>query len=317
MADQSNNSLMALSDAMANAVSHAAEYTLLVAGRERMPASGIALGTDLVLTANHVVERDDDIKVILPDGTELQAQVTGRDPGTDIAVLKVSGAGLVIAEKASQPAQVGQIVLALGRPSTEGIQASLGVVSAVSGPARTRRGGMLENYIRTDAIPYPGFSGGPLINATGQVIGLNTSGLAHGASLVIPAEFAWHIAEALVEHGGIKRGYLGVRSQLVDLSPTMQQALGRKQETGLLLMSVESGSPAEKGGLLVGDILVGLAGEPVAEHDELVARLIGDLVGKTVAIDVLRGGQPSSVSVTLGEFQQHTEHPRHGWRRRR
>lgn len=314
MSEFDKNPLMALSDAMAEAVAEAGQATVLVNGRARMPASGIGFGADLVLTANHVVERDEDVTVVQPDGTETPASVVGRDSRTDLAVLRLEKSGLVVARKAEHPARVGQIALALGRPTVGGIQASLGVVSAVGGP--DFHGRMPENFIRTDAIPYPGFSGGPLINAAGEVLGLNTSGLAHGASLAIPAEFAWHVAQTLVEHGSIKRGFLGIRSQLVEISSAMQSALGRSQETGLLIMGVEPESPADKSGLLVGDIVVGLAGDPVAEHDQLVARLIGEVVGQPTRVEVLRGGQPLAVTVTVGEHQP-AEQPRRGrrWRR--
>jgi S1-C subfamily serine protease len=305
---------MALSDAMAQAVAEAAKATVLVNGRARMPASGIGFGENLVLTANHVVERDEDVSIMQPDGTEAAAAVVGRDSRTDLAVLRLATSGLATARKAASPARVGQIALALGRPTSGGIQASLGVVSAIGSP--DFHGGMPENFIRTDAIPYPGFSGGPLINAAGEVLGVNTSGLARGVSLAIPAEFAWQVAQTLVEHGSIKRGYLGIRSQLVELSAAMQSALGRSQDTGLLVMGVEPESPAEKGGMLVGDIVVGLGGDVVAEHDQLVARLIGDVVGKPSSVEVLRGGQPVAVTVTVGEAPP-AEQGRRGrrWRR--
>jgi S1-C subfamily serine protease len=191
--------------------------------------------------------------------------------------------------------------LALGRPSSEGIQASLGVVSAVGGPVRTGHGGLLERYIRTDAIPYPGFSGGPLVDSAGRVLGMNTSGLARGASLVIPAGLAWQIAGSLAKHGSVRRGYLGVRSQPVEIPPAQQQALGRQQETGLLLVGVERDSPAAAGGLMVGDILTGIAGGSVSDPDELLSRLAGDLVGQPTPVEVLRGGQLATITVTIGE----------------
>ncbi len=181
------NVFSALSEAMAGAVEKAASGTVLVNARRRIPASGIAYANDLILTADHVVERDDDLNVILPDGSELSASVAGRDSGSDLALLRLERGGAAPVETAPDPARIGQLVLALGRPSRDGIQASLGVISAVGGPVRTGRGGLLENYFRTDAIPYPGFSGGPLIDSAGRVLGLNTSGLAHGASLVIPS----------------------------------------------------------------------------------------------------------------------------------
>ena len=227
--------------------------------------------------------------------------MAGRDAGSDLAVLKLERAVSTVAEATKTPARVGQIALALGRPSPDGIEASLGTVSAMGGPIRTGRGGMLERYLRTDSISYPGFSGGPLVAADGTVLGLNTSGLANGAAVTVPADIAWRIADTLVKHGRIKRGYLGIRSQTVDIPEASQKALQREQATGLLIVGVESGSPADKGGLIVGDILVGVAGEPVLHHDELFARLNGDVVGKSTPIDVIRGGQPQTLNVLIGE----------------
>jgi len=296
-----NNPLIALSDAMAEAVAKAGAATLLVDARRRLPASGIAFSTDTVLTADHVIERDDDLGVMLPDGSQLTASVAGRDSGSDLALLRVKGATLAVAEPAPQPARVGQFVLALGRPTPEGIQASQGVVSAIGGPVRTGRGGLLENYIRTDAIPYPGFSGGPLIDGAGRVLGVNTSGLARGLALTIPAGLAWQVAAALAEHGSVRRGFLGVRSQPVELPPAQVQALGRDQNTGLLLVGIEVDGPAAQAGLLVGDILVGIAGQPVSDPDELLARLVGALVGQPTPVEVLRGGQRTTITVKIGE----------------
>jgi S1-C subfamily serine protease len=295
------NPLTALSDAMAAAVEKASAATVTVDARRRMPASGIAFRSNLVLTADHVVEREDDIHIGLPDGSQVGARLAGRDPGSDLALLQTDHDGLAIAEAAPRAASIGQLVLALGRPSSEGIQASLGVVSAVGGPVRTGRGGLLEHYLRTDTIPYPGFSGGPLINTAGQALGLNTSGLARGVSLTIPVPFAWQVAEALAQHGSVRRGYLGIRSQPVALPPAQRQALGRDQSTGLLLVGVEDDSPAARAGLLVGDILVALSGDPITDPDELLARLVGALVGQPTPLQVLRGGQPQTITVTIGE----------------
>ena len=234
------NPLTALSEAMAEAVAKAGAATVLVNARRRFPASGIAYAADLILTADHVVERDDDITVVLPDGSELKATVAGRDPGSDLAVLRLERAAAVAAEPAPQDPRVGQLTLSLGRPTQEGIQASLGIVSAIGGPVRTGRGGLLDRYLRTDATPYPGFSGGPLVDAAGRVIGVNTSGLARGASLAIPVGLAWQIAETLTKHGRVRRGFLGVRSQPVTIPTAQQKALAREQSSGLLLVAVEA-----------------------------------------------------------------------------
>jgi S1-C subfamily serine protease len=296
-----SNVLIELSDALADAAEKAGRATVLVQARRRMPASGIAYASDLILTADHVVEREDGIEVILADGTKVPARVAGRDAGSDLAVLKLENAAAVPADVTKSPARLGQMVLALGRPSPDGIEASLGTVSAIGGPIRTGRGGMLERYIRTDSISYPGFSGGPLVAADGTVLGLNTSGLGNGAAITIPADIAWRVGEALARHGSIKRGYLGIRSQTVDLPEVSQKELGREQSAGLLIVGVERDSPAARGGLMVGDILVAVVGAPVLHHDELFARLNGDVAGKSTPVEILRGGRPQTLNVQIGE----------------
>jgi S1-C subfamily serine protease len=304
----SKNLLVELSDAIADAAERAGKSTVLVDARRKFPASGIAFAKDLILTADHVVEREEDIKVILADGTEVAARVAGRDPGTDLSVLKLdpsTGSGqapsATPAEVSKAYARVGQFVLAIGRPSTKGIESSFGTVNSIGGPIRTGRGSMLERYIKTDVVSYPGFSGGPLVNGDGTIFGINTSGFGHGGAITIPADVAWKIAETLAKHGKIKRGYLGIRSQAVELPADAKSALKREQDTGLLLVGLEADSPAGKGGLMVGDILVGVAGEPVAHQDDLFVRLSGDVVGKSVPINILRGGKLEAIKVEIGE----------------
>lgn len=297
----SQNVLVELSDALADAAEKAGKSTVLVNARRRMPASGIVYASDLVLTADHIVEREEDIRVTLADGTEITAKLAGRDGDSDLAVLKLERAVNNIAEVTKTPARLGQIALVLGRPTTDGIEASLGTVSAIGGPIRTGRGGMLERYIRTDSISYPGFSGGPLVAADGTVLGINTSGLTNGAAITIPADIAWKIADVLVKDGRIKRGYLGIRSQPVEIPEAAQKSLKREQATGLLIVGVENNSPASKGGLMVGDILMAVAGAPVLHHDELFARLNADVAGKSTPIEILRGGQPQTLNVPVGE----------------
>jgi S1-C subfamily serine protease len=295
------NLFVELSDAMADAAERAGKSTVLVDARRKFPASGIAFAKDLILTADHVVERDEDIKVILTDGSEVTAKIAGRDPGTDLAVLKLDSAKATPAEVSKTPARVGQFVLALGRPSADGIQSSLGTVNAIGGPVHTGRSSMLESYIKTDAVSYPGFSGGPLVNGDGTIFGINTSGFGNDVAITIPADVAFKIGKTLAKHGKVKRGYLGIRSQIVELSADAQKALKRKQQSGLLLVGLESDSPAGKGGILVGDILVGVGGKAVANQDDLFAHLSGDMTGKSTPIQVVRGGKVESVSVEIGE----------------
>ncbi|MFZ6027238.1 MAG: S1C family serine protease [Chloroflexota bacterium] len=295
-----NPSLLDFSNALADAAARAGRWTVLVDARHRIPASGIALKPNQVLTANHAVERDDDITILLPDGSRQSATVAGRDAGSDLALLRLEQATAVPAEFAGAAPRVGQIVLALARPTPEGVQASLGVISATGGPVRTGRGTRLERYYRTDAQPLPGFSGGPLIDAAGQVLGLNTSGFGTDTIITVPARVAQQIAEALAQYGRILRGHLGIRSQVVELPATVQQALGREQASGLLLVGLESDSPALQAGLMVGDILVGMADQAIGDHEDLLAYLYGDVAGKEAPATILRGGQPVTRTVTIG-----------------
>ncbi len=295
-----SNHLTEFSNGLAAAVEKGGASTILIDARKRYPASGIAYSEDLVLTADHVVTREENIKVLLPDGRTLDATIAGRDPGSDLALLRLSEKALTPA-KTSNTVKVGQLVLALGRPNSEGMQASWGIVTSINGPTRTFRGGLLDEYILTETTPYPGFSGGPLVNTDGEVLGLNTSGLTRGSSLTIPVKMAWRIAEALAKHGTVKRGYLGVRTQPVEVPEVARKAPQREQNQGLLVLWLEEGGPAEKGGLLVGDILVAISGQPVGDPDDLFSALGSDTVDKVIAVEILRGGRPETIQVTVGE----------------
>jgi S1-C subfamily serine protease len=299
IATASTDVLGALSNQLADAVEHARKSVVLVNGRQRQPATGIVVAPGQVLTADHVLEREEDLSIQTDDGRTLQAQFAGRDSASDLALLKVADLNLDPATRAAQAARVGQIILAVGRPSASGPMASLGIVSAVGGPLRTGRGGVVEQVIQTDATPYPGFSGGPLIDPAGAVLGLLTTGLVGGVALAIPAEIAWRTAETLAEHGNIKRGFLGVSSQPVSI-PEAQRA-GRSQESGLLIVRVEPGSPAAQAGLILGDILVALDGQAVADTGDLQALLTGDRVGRAVPVEVIRGGALTTLPLTVGE----------------
>ena len=296
-----SNPLTDFSHMLTAAAEKGGASTILVDARKRYPASGIAYAADLVLTADHVITREDnDLKVMLPDGKSLKATLAGRDPGSDLAVLRLAERALAPAAT-SDDVKVGQLVLAVGRPSEAGIQASWGIVTAIAGPTRTHRGGMLDRYIKTETTPYPGFSGGPLLNTEGEVLGLNTSGLSHNSALTIPVSMAWRVAEALAQHGTLKRGYLGIRTQPVEIPEAARAALQRDQKTGLLVLWLEENGPAQKGGLFVGDTIVAVAGKPAGDPDDLFAVLTSDTVGKALPVEVLRGGKPETVSVTVGE----------------
>ena len=286
-----NTSLTELSNQLADAVETAGKSLVLVKGRARQSATGVAYASGLILTANHVLERDEDLSIVEPGGTSMPAQLVGRDPATDLAVLRVAGLELAAAATAGGTARTGQLALAIGRP---GPMASLGIVSFVGGPLRTGRGLILEQFIRTDATPYPGFSGGPLIDAAGAVLGITTTAFG-GATLAIPQALAWRVAAALTEHGTPKRGYIGISSQPVRLPADTGH------ETGLLVVHVEDNSPAHAGGLMLGDVLVTLDGQSAGDTDDLLRLLTGERVGKKVPVQVIRGGKLETVEVTIGQ----------------
>jgi S1-C subfamily serine protease len=294
------DTLAALSDGMADAVERVATSVVRVNGRRRRSGSGVVFAQNKVLTASHVLERDEDLSVETVGGRTLTARFAGRDHSTDLAVLDVEGLDVDPAAPAEGEARVGQISLAVGSHSRgEGPRATLGVVGAVGGPVRTRRGPRLERYIQTDATPYPGFSGGPLIDVRGNVLGILVSGWGRGAAFAIPADLAWRTAGTLSERGSVKRGYLGILSQPVRLPDG--QRLGLSQRGGLLVVGVEDGSPAGRGGLIVGDILATLDRQPVEDTDDLLVLLAGDRVGRPVPVTLVRGGELAEVEITVGE----------------
>ena len=293
-----HDALTAVSDQMADAVEQIGPTIVQVNGRPRRPASGVVYASTLVLAADHAIEREDDLTVETTTGAALPAQLVGRDPASDLAVLRVPGLGSEPARRAASPARVGQFVLAVGRPGERELMASVGIVSAIGGPARTR-GGLLEQYIRTDATPYPGFSGGALIDARGAVLGILTTGLAGGAALAVPAALAWGLADSLARQGFVPRGWLGIGSQPVRI-PAGQRG-GRTHERGLLIVELVPESPAARGGLLLGDILVAVDGQAVDDGESLQALLSGERVGRSIGVQVLRGGTPLALDVTVGQ----------------
>ena len=295
------NVLKNVSDALAATAEAAGSHVVRVEARRRLPASGIVWSDDgVIVTAHHIVERGDNIGVGLPDGQTATATLVGRDPTTDLAVLRAQATGLTSRTWAEpDDMRVGHLVLALGRPGKT-VQATLGIVSALSDDGwRSPAGGELDRYLQTDVVMYPGFSGGPLVDVAGQVIGLNTSALLRGVSLTVPAPTVRRVVETLLAHGRVRRGYLGVGAQPVRLPASLAEHLG--QETGLLLVSVEPASPAEQGGLLLGDTIVALDDQPVRHLDDLLGLLSSDRVGRSVPVRILRGGQVQELTVVIGE----------------
>lgn len=301
----SGNALAALSDALADAVELAGRSVARVDGRHRQSASGIIWTADgLIVTADHVVERDEDLGVGLPDGRMVKARLVGRDPSSDLALLKIDETGLTPIQKSAAP-RVGSLGLIVARPGSD-LMASLGTVSAIGGPVRMRRGGRLEGIIAVDATYYPGFSGAPLVGANGGMLGLATSRLrgAGGAGFAIPPSAVEQAVTTLSAHGRVRRGFLGIGSQPIGLPEALRQAAGvGDQESGLVVITVEPNGPAEQAGVLLGDIVVALGGEAVRDPGELRDLLGSDRVGQQTALRVIRGGQSVGLTVTIGERQ--------------
>lgn len=288
--------LQAFSDSLADAVATAAQSVALVDARHRFPASGIVWSADgEILTADHVVQRDEHLKVKLADGKTYSATLIGRDPSTDLALLKAEGASGLTPPTVAE-VRVGHLVYAVGRP--DDAQAALGNVVALGGPIRGG-GRRLDAYIQVDLTMYPGFSGGALVDASGRVAGLVTSALARGVTVAVPIAIARRVADSLRQFGRIKRGFLGVSTQPVKLAEGLAAQLN--QATGLMLIGVEKDSPAEKGGLLQGDVLVGAAGDVVADLDDLHAALGPETIGQATPIKIVRGGEVKTINVVVGE----------------
>lgn len=357
MSDSTSSLLTSLSNDLATAVERGAAATVTVNARRRLPASGIVWTADgLVVTANHVVERDDEITVGLPDGRTVNASVVGRDGGSDIAVLRLDATDVVAATKATEEIKPGHLVLAIGRPSAGGPMTSFGVVSMIAenglrgllpegrgrgeggprpegrgrqghrppGPPHgrpgfpgtppeggsggwrgwggrdfMRSGAGIERFIRADVAMLPGFSGGPLVTAAGDVAGLNTSLFGRLGGITIPNDVIEPIVSSLVTHGKVRRGFLGVGLQTVRL-PEAQAATAGQTE-GLLVVNVESGGPAETAGVLIGDILLSINGSPVTSVDSLQESLTGDLIGVATPVSLFRGGALTTITITVGD----------------
>ena len=295
--------LTGLSDALAETVEGSGTSVVRVEARDRLPASGIAWPSPgIIVTAHHVVEREENIIIGLPSGETLEAVLVGRDPTTDLAVLRAPASDLAGSPWAdTEDLRVGHLVLALGRPG-KNMRATMGIVSALGTNWRTPAGGTVDRYLQTDVVMHPGFSGGPLVEAGGRVVGMNTSGVLKGISLAVPVPTVARVVDALLTHGKIVRAYIGVGSQPTRLSESLAGELG--QQTGLLLVSVEAGSPAEKAGLFLGDTIVALAGNPVKHLDDLMSNLDEDQVGKSIPVRIARGGQTQDLSLVPEERPQ-------------
>jgi S1-C subfamily serine protease len=291
------SSLSQLSDDIAGLVEKASGSVVRVDARRGRAGTGIAWDTDLVLTANHVVEQEEEIEVGVGERA-LKASLVGRDPATDLALLKVDGLNApAMARARVADLKPGQIVLAIGRPG--GLKATFGTISAVSSSWRGWRGSEIEHLIQTNAPLYPGFSGGPLVDVEGRAVGMNSWVFGRGDGRAIAMDVAERVVQSLRSDGRIKRAYLGVGTQQVQLPDSVRSKAG--QESGLLVITVDPKSPADQAGIMQGDTLVALGGASAATLEDLYRKVRTLKVGSKETVKVIRAGEVKELSLTVGE----------------
>lgn len=298
MSPKSESTLTELSAQLASAVEVAGNSVVAIHARRRIPSSGIVWRDGVVVSASHTVRRDDEITVTLPNGDSAVATIAGRDSATDLIALRVGGAKSYVAPKAdSSSLRVGSLVLAVGRPGRN-VTASFGIISAVGEGWRTWQGARIDRVLRLDLSVYDGFSGGPLVDASGAVLGLNNSALARGTPMALPAKAVDRVLDELLERGHVRRPFIGVAVQPVALSASTLKQHGLASDTGLLILSIADASPAEQGGILLGDVLLEANGQALVRPDDLLDALSSVPSGSALTLKVLRGGTIKSVSVT-------------------
>lgn len=296
------SALTNLSDDLSNAVAAAARSVVTVHGGRRFGASGVVWRPGVVVTADHALEQDDEIGVTLPDGTRAGARLAGRDGSTDLAILKIETTSVPAAERAPNDGlRIGHVVIAVARPGGDGPSASMGVMSALSDSWTTWRGGRVDRFIRADLTLYPGFSGGPLVDTAGRLIGINTSGLTRHWSVALPPSTVDRVADALLTKGRVARGYLGVGLQPVRVPESIARMLQLPRTGGAIVVGVEPGGPADRGGIMIGDVLVGIDGAPVSDVEDVHGLLGPDKVGAPASLRIIRAGALTQASVTIGE----------------
>ena len=252
----------------------------------------------VVVTTIHALGREDGLRVRRHDGETFEAELAGWDPTTRLAVLRVAALGASPVTPASGAARVGHLALAIARSWSNVVTASAGIVSVIGGPLPTGRHRAIDQVIRTTAPMHSGFAGGAFIDTTGGLLGVATAASIRGLGVVIPTAIAWKTAATVLEHGRLRRGYLGIAGQAVAL-PENQRGTENRTE-GLLVVAVTAGSPAADASVLVGDIVLALGETPIASPEDLLDLLVQTQIGRQVSLQVLRGGTVVKVAVTVG-----------------
>jgi S1-C subfamily serine protease len=274
-------------------------------GEMRGSGSGFIFTPDgLILTNSHVVHDANQLNVTISDGRRLSASVVGDDPSTDLAVIRISAPDLAVAPLGdSERIRVGQLAIAIGNPYGFQYSVTAGVVSALGRSLRSASGRLIDNVIQTDAALNPGNSGGPLVNSNGEAIGVNTAVIlpAQGICFAVAINTAKFVAGQLIQSGRIRRAYLGLGGQNVEIPRAIVRAQQLKHETGVLVISVEPSSPAERAELREGDVIVALDDNPVRSVDDLHRLLTGARIGSRCKVELLRQSQKMNLSVLAQE----------------
>jgi S1-C subfamily serine protease len=293
--------LSTFSDQLASVAAHASQAIVAVHARRGFNSSGVHWSPGVVVTADHAVRRDDGIRITTPAGALIGAELAGRDPGTDLAVLRVPGLEIPVATRAEQAAFLpGSLILALGR-FKDSPSAALGVIGSVSGPSQTWRGGKLDQVVRLNLSADPGASGGAVVNADGKLIGIATAALSRVSTFAIPVLTVARVAEKLLAHGRIPRGYLGIGLQPIAIPEHLKSKLNLPAAVGLIAVSVDREGAAGTGGIVIGDILLELGGRVLQRLEDLQAALDAESIGRKLKVRLLRGGEPQELEVTVGE----------------
>ena len=297
-----SNELVELSNMLAEATGRAAVSVVAVHAETRGSASGIVWRSGVIVTSEHALRRDEDIQITLPDGRVVPATLAGRDPSMDIAVLKCAEADSAVQQIGDVTTlKPGSLTLIVGRTRASGPVAALGVVSLVAAERRTWTGASIAPYIRLDAGLQRTAVGGGVIDAYGNLVGLATPRFARFGAIAVPASAINKITDTLLSKGRIPRGYLGVGLQPVRLPNSLRESLQRSDKTAAIILEVHPDGPADKAGIVIGDILVSLAGHPITRLEDVQSLLVGDAIGKSLPLKFVRGGSVQEGSIVIGE----------------
>ena len=294
--------LAAFSDDVADIVERVGASVVALQARRSQPASAVILEPGVVATAAHTLRREDGITAVLADGSASAATLVGVDPGTDIAVLRLEssqGAALELGDAAA--VRPGHFVVAVSRGTDGSLSASAGIVARTGGEWRTWRGGHIDRLVQLDGGLWAGFSGGPVVDARGGVIGIGTSALSRGRAVVIPGSVLKRVSAQLLARGHVSHAYVGAAVQPVEVPEALRSQLGISQAHGLIVISTVPQGPADTAGLALGDTLLTLDGKPLADVDDLKSALDADRIGKPVAVSLIRAKQLVNVDVVVGE----------------